>query len=206
MILSETPLGLRVAMVEPMGDETRWTFFQRTDGIAKYHPNPKKVNPFVTAVLMRLIQGIPGQKPRYDSGETITDCEVDGRIPVVPASQIEIYQETKPIPDRLRLNTLLAALKSDNPLVVNAIDDLMMVAKLSDIKPAHDFAIGDEIAFTSEQYRWKVTDIGTRTILAIDIDRYADKSWYNGPPYPVPEVVFDEYDLPACEIVKKSGE
>jgi hypothetical protein len=142
-------------MVEPMGDETRWTFFERIDGIAKYHPNPKKVNPFVTARQVRLIQGVPGQKPRYDSGETITNCEVDGRIPVVPASDIQLYQETKPIPDRLRLNMLMAGLQSDNPLIVNAIDDLIMLAKLSDIKPARQLPLPEGRGLFLTQIGWK---------------------------------------------------
>ena len=28
-----------------------------------------------------------------------------------------------------------------------------------------------------------------------------DPSWYHGPPYAVAEIVFDEYDLEACEPV-----
>jgi hypothetical protein len=39
-------------------------------------------------------------------------------------------------------------------------------------------------------------------IVAIEIVPGQDPSWYNGPPYAVAEVVFDENDFPAC---KKCG-
>ena len=61
--------------------------------------------------------------------------------------------------------------------------------------------------------QWRCTDIGTRTIVAIRIDRVEVESgaperrcmlsraeaeaegWFNGPPYAVAESVFDEYDM-----------
>jgi len=73
-----------------------------------------------------------------------------------------------------------------------------------------DFKIGGE--FYTEGGRWRCTDIGTRTIVAIFIDdtgwrgidgrliKSRGESWFKGPPYAVPEVVFDENDLPACRI------
>lgn len=60
-----------------------------------------------------------------------------------------------------------------------------------------DLRIGSE--FKTPVGTWRVTDIGTRTVIAIRIDRAKDESWLVGPPYPVPECVFDEYDLPDCE-------
>ena len=45
-------------------------------------------------------------------------------------------------------------------------------------------------------HRWRCTDVGTRTIVAIKLDR--NGGWYAGPPYAVPEVVFDEHDVQAC--------
>lgn len=62
------------------------------------------------------------------------------------------------------------------------------------------FSIGTE--FTTATGRWRCTDIGTRTIIAIKLDRPDDPSWYNGPPYAVAESVFDEYDLEGCEPVE----
>jgi hypothetical protein len=45
--------------------------------------------------------------------------------------------------------------------------------------------------------RWRCTDIGTRTIIAIKLE-YEDESWYARPSYAVAEDVIDEDDLPAC--------
>ena len=55
-----------------------------------------------------------------------------------------------------------------------------------------DFHIGQE--FWTVTSRWRCTDVGTRTILAIKLD-LDDPALYNGPPYGVVESVFDEYDL-----------
>ncbi len=59
-----------------------------------------------------------------------------------------------------------------------------------------EFTIGCEFTFGSP-VRWRCTDIGTRTIAAICLDK-DDSSWYNGPPYAVLEYVIDEYDMEAC--------
>lgn len=73
-----------------------------------------------------------------------------------------------------------------------------------------DFTIGLEFHTCTGQV-WRCTDVGTRTILAIEV--YAppipfddgskkrfdkDESWFVGPPYAVPEVVFDEIDIRAA--------
>lgn len=76
-----------------------------------------------------------------------------------------------------------------------------------------DFFIGME--FVTDTSQWRCTDVGTRTIIAINISQANvvrqtddgrvvseqvdnDKSWFNGPPYAVAERVFDEHDLPSC--------
>jgi hypothetical protein len=77
-----------------------------------------------------------------------------------------------------------------------------------------DFIIGR--TFWCAGRLWRCTDIGTRTILAIRIDsvdvasnvpdlrRTLNRSeaeaegWLNGPPYAVPESVFDEDAIKAC--------
>ena len=59
-----------------------------------------------------------------------------------------------------------------------------------------DFAIGAE--FLTETGTWRCTDIGTRTIVAIKVSDHDDPSWFNGPPYAVVEVVFDEDDQQGC--------
>ena len=84
-----------------------------------------------------------------------------------------------------------------------------------------EFEIGEEFWCSGRQ--WRCTDIGTRTIIAIRLDRVEVASapapaqtgmperqrilsraeaeaegWFNGPPYAVAEHVFDEYDMESC--------
>ena len=58
-----------------------------------------------------------------------------------------------------------------------------------------DFGVGRE--FFTAAGKWRCTDVGTRTVVAMRVDRL-DGSWYNGPPYAVEEVVFDENDIEGC--------
>ncbi len=56
--------------------------------------------------------------------------------------------------------------------------------------------------------KWKCTDIGSRVVIAISLDQEDERN-YNGPPYSIQEVVFDEYDFEGCfireEITKHSS-
>ena len=61
-----------------------------------------------------------------------------------------------------------------------------------------DFHMGLE--FECGMRRWRCTDLGTRTIIAICLEHDDDPSLYNGPPYAIAETVFDEYDLPGCHL------
>lgn len=67
-----------------------------------------------------------------------------------------------------------------------------------------DFIIGG--MFWSDGCRWRCTDIGTRVITAFRLDHDDDPSWYNGPPYAVAEIVFDEDDIEGCSIVADRGQ
>jgi hypothetical protein len=49
--------------------------------------------------------------------------------------------------------------------------------------------------------KWVCTDIGTRTVIFIRHNPY-DPSWMIGPPYPVAEHVFSEYDFDGCSLVE----
>lgn len=60
-----------------------------------------------------------------------------------------------------------------------------------------DFGIGTE--FRTAAGRWRCTDVGRRVIVAIKLDE-RDPTWFEGPPYAVPEVVFDEEDLNGCTL------
>lgn len=67
-----------------------------------------------------------------------------------------------------------------------------------------DFEIG--LTFVCDDHRWRCSDIGIRTIVAFRLDHEDDPSWYNGPPYAVAEVVFDEYDQEGCESMEEAVE
>jgi hypothetical protein len=64
------------------------------------------------------------------------------------------------------------------------------------VKPS-DVKIGDH--FICGGRGWQVTDVGTRTVVAILVT----EGWMNGPPYGLPEEVFDENDLPGCKLIFK---
>lgn len=60
-----------------------------------------------------------------------------------------------------------------------------------------DFEIGTNF-YTVTGQRWLYTDVGSRTILAIELDPKLDNNWFKGPPYIVEEIVFDEKEIQRC--------
>lgn len=61
-----------------------------------------------------------------------------------------------------------------------------------------DFKIG--MAFVCGHKKWRYTDLGARTVIAVCLDDHPDDlSGYSGPPYAVAEWVFDEDDQDGCE-------
>lgn len=65
------------------------------------------------------------------------------------------------------------------------------------------FSIGGDFCCGGKS--WRCTDIGTRTIVAIALDHPEDPSWYEGPPYAVAEMVFDEEDRQACKPIGEAS-
>ena len=61
----------------------------------------------------------------------------------------------------------------------------------------NEFQVGQE--FYTNSGLWRCTDIGTRVIVAIYLNQ-DDVSNYNGPPFSIPEHVFDEYDIEGCSL------
>ena len=62
-----------------------------------------------------------------------------------------------------------------------------------------DFKIGEE--FWTGAGKWRVTDIGTRTIIAIRTTQNWEpvaEGWLKGPPYTVAEHVFSEGEFQWC--------
>jgi antitoxin ParD1/3/4 len=82
-----------------------------------------------------------------------------------------------------------------------ALPSLVAIEALTGMKHA-DFQIGTE--FLTATGRWRVTDVGTRTVIAIKLDE-SDARNYNGPPYSIVEDVFDEYDFEGCGPVERVG-
>ena len=66
-----------------------------------------------------------------------------------------------------------------------------------------DFYIGLEFV-GSAGFRWRCTDVGTRTILAVQLDS-SDGNWYVGPPYIAKEEVFDEHEITRCHLTNKEA-
>jgi hypothetical protein len=66
-----------------------------------------------------------------------------------------------------------------------------------------DFYIGLEFV-ASAGFRWRCTNVGTRTILAIHLDR-ENPHWYQGPPYIAKEAVFDEQEMEHCHRTEAEG-
>lgn len=66
-----------------------------------------------------------------------------------------------------------------------------------------DFRLGMEFE-VSGLNRFRVTDLGTRVVVAICLTQH-DPSWFRGPPYAIPEMVFDENDFPACQPLSTPG-
>ena len=60
-----------------------------------------------------------------------------------------------------------------------------------------DFKIGSKF-FGPAHFEWLCTDIGTRTITAIFLDPDKPSYYFQGPPYSVPEKVFDDLEMTSC--------
>lgn len=66
--------------------------------------------------------------------------------------------------------------------------------------------IGQEFVHPGTGHRFRITDVGTRTVLAINLTDFVserggppESSWFVGPPYMLTEHVFDETDYPLLE-------
>jgi hypothetical protein len=70
------------------------------------------------------------------------------------------------------------------------------------MKPS-DFHIGLEFLGPAG-FRWRCTDVGTRTVVAVQLD-HDDPDWYRGPPYIVQEVVFDEHETGRCHLTEEDA-
>ena len=92
-----------------------------------------------------------------------------------------------------RCNTVIS-LGNDYDIHIRAFIDRVNAGKHDEMLDDQIFRIGS-IFYTGSGKQWRCTDIGSRTIIAIEIEPGREDDWYNGPPYAVVEHVFDEYDL-----------
>ena len=78
--------------------------------------------------------------------------------------------------------------------------------QLTDAKSplAERFPIGCEFECGGTGKRWRCTDIGTRVIVAIQVDNEAEEDLC-GPPYGVAETTFDEDDQQVCVRIIPDG-
>lgn len=60
-----------------------------------------------------------------------------------------------------------------------------------------EFKLGTE--FYTASGKWRCTDVGTRVIAAIHLNQ-EDSRNYSGPPYSIPEHVFDEHAMEECSL------
>jgi hypothetical protein len=83
-----------------------------------------------------------------------------------------------------------------------------------------EFRIGTE--FWCDGRRWRCTDVGARVVVGICLEPHevvassggavtsrvmtSDPSWLNGPPYAVPELVFDECDIEGCALTPEADD
>ncbi len=70
-----------------------------------------------------------------------------------------------------------------------------MVAQTLPNMQFSEFQVG--LKFYTATGKWQCTDLGSRVAVAIKLDEH-DETWLSGPPFAVPEVVFDEYDIKGC--------
>jgi len=116
-------------------------------------------------------------KVRRQLMTAMVDASVNDPSPSIPAEEVFASLDAK--------MAALAAPDSDE-------------IEINSMKHA-DFQVGME--FSTATGRWRVTDIGKRTIIAIKLDQ-SDPRNYIGPPYSIIESVFDEYDFAGCKPVK----
>lgn len=57
-----------------------------------------------------------------------------------------------------------------------------------------DFVVGERF-WSGTGCEYVCTDIGSRCIVAIEVDSNLDEEWFAGPPYLLPEIVFDQSEV-----------
>jgi Protein of unknown function (DUF2442) len=116
------------------------------------------------------------------------DAEVNGTIDIAEKFHDPRFEQLCDVDHFLSVRLTYAGLCWPNGVVLGWREIYFQLR-------SREFAIGRD--FWMSGSRWRCTDIGTRTIIAIKLE-YEDESWYTGPSYAVAEHVIDEDSLPAC--------
>lgn len=129
----------------------------------------------------------------------IIQASIDDPRPTIPGEEVEermvkLLAEPRPEPAVWRK-------RSPADVALPSVESLDAFTETSGMEHAA-FQIGME--FLTATGRWRVTDIGTRTVIAIKLDQ-TDPRNYNGPPYSIVESVFDECDFGGCKPVETVG-
>jgi antitoxin ParD1/3/4 len=127
------------------------------------------------------------------------DAAVNDLRPSIPAEEVkermgQFLAKPRPEPAMWRK-------RSPADVALPNVDSIAAFTETSGMEHA-DFQIGME--FLTAAGRWRVTDIGTRTVIAIKLDQ-TDPRNYNGPPFSIVEHVFDECDFGGCKPVETVG-
>jgi hypothetical protein len=83
--LDQAAIGQRIVVVEPVGEETRWRHFVRRErfwGELMFARNYLAVNS------LRTVQGYPGRKPLWDSGENVVASQMPAATLVVDGALV----------------------------------------------------------------------------------------------------------------------
>ncbi|EEF25050.1 conserved hypothetical protein [Ricinus communis] len=111
-------------------------------------------------------------------------------IRLLALAKFNIYIENENNPNRLSMQGLPKISISSRSSRRPATPRPLRIMKLD------DFHVGLEFLGPSGAL-FRCTDVGTRVVAAIELD-HEESAWYQGPPYIVPELVFDEWDIAHC--------
>jgi hypothetical protein len=139
-----------------------------------------------------------------------TQLDLSTKLNMLPNEVDEVLglmQRMQLVTNHLRGTDVYFTLSPVGRLIVNDKGSQKDSAKQSDVNGGHlrddlvSLVIGGH--FRCGASEWIVTDIGTRTLLAIRIDQKSkrDATWLEGPPYALNEMSFDEEDIKLIELI-----
>lgn len=83
--LDQAATGQRVVAIEPIGEEIRWRHFERR---GRFCGELMFARNYLAVYSLRTVQGYPGRKPLWDSGENRYPSQMPAAMLVVDGNQI----------------------------------------------------------------------------------------------------------------------